>query len=132
MPSRIANITVDCADPWLLANFWSDVLGLPVHPDSEPSDDDVGIPLDGTGRELLFQRVPESKSVKNRLHLCLEPGQLREQEVDRLIERGAVLLADHRNPDGTGWAVLTDVEGNEFCVLRSAAERAAAHQPASA
>jgi predicted enzyme related to lactoylglutathione lyase len=63
--------------------------------------------------------------VKNRLHLCLQPDIPRDEEVERLLGLGATLADDRRNADGTGWAVLTDPEGNEFCVLRSAAERAA-------
>ena len=47
----------------------------------------------------------------------------RDDEVTRLLELGATLIDDRRNPDGTGWAVLGDPEGNEFCVERSAAER---------
>jgi predicted enzyme related to lactoylglutathione lyase len=120
--SRLKNISVDCADPYVLAHFWSDVLGMPVHPDDKPGDDEVGIPLDD-GRELLFLKVPEPKSVKNRMHLCVEAQQARDDEVERLLERGATVVADRRNADGTGWAVLGDPEGNEFCVLRGAAER---------
>jgi predicted enzyme related to lactoylglutathione lyase len=74
---------------------------------------------------MLFQRVPESKTVKNRVHLDLEPSIARDEEVERILALGATMDADRRNPDGTGWAVLLDPEGNEFCVLRSAAERKA-------
>jgi hypothetical protein len=77
------------------------------------------------GPWLLFVRVDEPKQVKNRVHLDLEPDGPREAEVDRLLALGATLVADHRNPDGTGWVTLADPEGNELCVLRSAAERAA-------
>jgi len=49
----------------------------------------------------------------------------REEEVTRLLGLGATLVADHRRSDGSGWAVLADPEGNELCVERSAAERAA-------
>jgi predicted enzyme related to lactoylglutathione lyase len=122
MTSRILNTTVDSADPYRLAEFWSQVLGLPVDPENEPGDDEVGIPL-GDDRELLFLQVPEPKTVKNRMHLCLQPDQLRDAEVDRLLALGATMYDDRRNPDGTGWAVLADPEGNEFCVLRSASER---------
>jgi predicted enzyme related to lactoylglutathione lyase len=122
MTSVIRNISVDCADPYALARFWSEVLGVPVHPDDEPGDDEVGIPLDD-GRELLFLKVPEPKAVKNRLHLCLEARESRDREVERLLERGASMTDDRRNDDGSGWAVLADPEGNEFCVLRGAAER---------
>ncbi len=69
--------------------------------------------------------MPEPKSVKNRVHLDLMPiDHSRDEEVERLLALGATLVADHRRPDGTGWAVLTDPESNEFCVERSAAERA--------
>ena len=82
--------------------------------------------LPAGGPEVLFLAVPEGKSVKNRLHLDLEPAdRTRDEEVERLLAVGAVHVADQRRPDGTGWVVLADPEGNEFCVLRSAAERAA-------
>jgi hypothetical protein len=94
MASLIQNITVDCADPFTLAQFWSAVLNLPVDPENEAGDDEVGIPLDEHGRELLFIKVPEPKTVKNRLHLCLEPLQPREVEVERLA--GSRSLTDGR------------------------------------
>jgi predicted enzyme related to lactoylglutathione lyase len=59
------------------------------------------------------------------MHVCLQPGQPRDREVDRLLGIGATMVDDRRQPDGRGWAVLADPEGNEFCVLRSAAERQA-------
>ncbi|QPP09938.1 VOC family protein [Streptomyces bathyalis] len=124
MTSNLRNISVDCANPYALARFWSEVLGIPVHPDDEPGDDEVGIPLDGGGT-LLFLKVPESKAGKNRLHLCVEAQVSRDREVERLLQRGATMFDDRRAEDGTGWAVLADPEGNEFCVLRSAAEREA-------
>ena len=74
---------------------------------------------------MLFIEVPEPKTVKNRLHLDLVPvDRPRDAEVARLTALGAILVTDHRRPDGTGWVTLADPEGNEFCVLRSAAERA--------
>ncbi len=124
MSSSILNISVDCIDAYPLAQFWSQALDRPLGSDDEPDDDEVAVIL-ADGRELLFLQVPEPKATKNRLHLCLQPDQPREAEVERLFELGATLHDDHRNPDGTGWAVLLDPEGNEFCVLRSAAERAA-------
>ncbi|GAB2465313.1 VOC family protein [Jatrophihabitans fulvus] len=124
MPSHIENTCLDCADPWALAQFWSAALGRPVDPQNEPSDDEVGIPLEHGG-ELIMLKVPESKTVKNRMHLCLSPdGVTRDEEAERLRGLGAGVVADHRRPDGSGWWVLSDPEGNEFCVLRSAAERA--------
>ncbi|MEV6904541.1 VOC family protein [Amycolatopsis sp. NPDC051372] len=123
MPSIVENTTFDCADPYALAQFWSGVLGRPVAEEDEPGDPEVGIELDHGGT-LLFIRVPETKTVKNRIHLCLTPEGPRDAEVERLLVAGATMFDDQRNADGTGWAVLHDPEGNEFCVLRSKAEKA--------
>ncbi|MEU6551230.1 VOC family protein [Streptomyces sp. NPDC046915] len=121
MTSKIRHITVDCADAYALATFWSQVLELPVHDDDHPGDPEALI--EGAG--LLFVTVPEAKTVKNRVHLDLQPqDRTRDEEVQRLLALGATLVADHRRPDGTGWALLADPEGNEFCVERSAGERA--------
>ncbi|MBV9872577.1 MAG: VOC family protein [Frankiaceae bacterium] len=127
MASSIVNIVMDCENPWELAQFWSMVLDRPVHPDNEPSDEIVGIVIDPqTGGELEFQRVAERKITKNRQHICLWPDdRSRDEEVDRLLAAGAALVQDHRQPDGLGWVVLADPAGNEFCILRSQAERAA-------
>ena len=124
MPSSVLHVSVDCADPYKLCQFWSEVTGKPIPDEDQPGNDEVGFDL-GNGTSLLFLRVPEPKTVKNRLHLCLQPDIPRDEEVERILALGATLVADRRNPDGTGWAVLADPEGNEFCVLRSAAERAA-------
>ncbi|HEV8172772.1 MAG TPA: VOC family protein [Actinoplanes sp.] len=80
----------------------------------------------GAGRrtELLFIRVPKVKTLKNRVHVDLQPDTTPNDEVDRLTRLGARLIDDQRRPDGTGWVVLADPAGNEFCVERSAAERA--------
>lgn len=124
MVSVVQNIAVDCADAYELARFWSEVLGSPLHPDDGPGDPEVDVMLP-EGPLLHFNRVPEPKTVKNRLHLCLRPKTTREEEVGRLLDLGATLVADRREPDGAGWAVLADPEGNEFCVLRSESDRAA-------
>ena len=126
MPSTIATITVDCRDPYLLARFWADVLGYIDHPENPNAPDDSEAYLidpRGLHSALLFIPVPEAKSFKNRVHLDLRPSVLRDDEVQRVIALGGTLVADHRTPDGGGWAVLADPEGNEFCVERSAAER---------
>jgi len=125
MVSVLQNVAVDCADAYQLARFWSEVTGSPLHPEDRPGDPEVQVLLP-EGPVLYFNQVPEPKTTKNRLHLCLRPDTSRDQEVQRLLTLGATLLTDRRNPDGTGWAVLADPEGNEFCVLRSASERAAA------
>ena len=115
-------MTIDCSDAYALGSFWSEVLGLSLHQDDKPGDEEALIEDAG----LLFVTVPEVKSQKNRIHFDLQPqDRTREEEVERLLALGAVLVDDHRKPDGTGWAVLADPEGNEFCVERSAGERAA-------
>lgn len=82
------------------------------HPD-DPYDKDSGT---GRGRRLLFQRVPEAKSVKNRLHLDLHAAAgERKAEVERLRGLGASVLRHVKEPGGE-WTVMADPEGNEFCV----------------
>jgi hypothetical protein len=122
--ARVRSVTFDSDDPYTIAGWWSEALGAPRYEDDHPGDPEAAV-LMPTGPQLLFERVPESKTVKNRVHLDLEPDGPRDHEVDRLLDLGATMIADRREPDGTGWAVLADPEGNEFCVLRSAAERAA-------
>ncbi|KAA5837272.1 VOC family protein [Saccharopolyspora hirsuta] len=124
MVSTLQNVAIDCADAYGLARFWSEVTGRPLHPESRPGDPETEVLL-AEGPVLHFNQVPEPKTGKNRLHLCLRPEISREQEVERLLGIGATLVADLRNADGSGWAVLADPEGNEFCVLRSESERAA-------
>lgn len=125
MSARINNICIDCHDTYALAGFWAQVFDCPRQPDDHPGDPEAML-LPPGGPEVLFLAVPEGKSVKNRLHLDLQPvDRTRDEEVARLLAVGAVQVDDQRRPDGTGWVVLADPEGNEFCVLRSAAERAA-------
>jgi predicted enzyme related to lactoylglutathione lyase len=123
MVSFIRNVSFDCPEPYLLARFWSEVVGHPMDPDSEPGDPEIVIEPPG-GPRLYFQAVPEEKVVKNRVHVCLQPDDRdRDAEVGRLLALGATISNDHRVPDGGGWVVLLDPAGNEFCVTRSAAER---------
>jgi predicted enzyme related to lactoylglutathione lyase len=131
MTSALYNVAFDCADPYALATFWSQVVGRPLDHDDHPGDPVASIELP-SGANLYFARVPEPKTVKNRVHVCLRPDDTRDQEVDRLVVLGATIVADRREPDGAGWVVFADPEGNEFCVLRSAAERAAMDRAASA
>lgn len=80
---------------------------------------------DGITR-LLFIEVPEAKEIKNRVHLDLRPTDVtRDAEIERVLALGATEVDDRRLPDGRGWMVLADPEGNEFCILRSEAEAAA-------
>jgi catechol 2,3-dioxygenase-like lactoylglutathione lyase family enzyme len=128
MTARIRHITVDCSDPYRLAQFWSAVTGWGEDPENGNAPDDPEALLvspDPGAPGLLFIKVPEAKAVKNRVHLDVVPeDRTRDEEVERLLASGATLIADQRKPDGRGWAVLADPEGNEFCVERSAAERA--------
>ncbi|MGP4083556.1 VOC family protein [Streptomyces sp. KR55] len=82
------------------------------HPE-DPVEEESGT---GLGRRLLFQRVPEPKSGKNRLHLDLHPARgQRADEVERLRGLGASVLREVKEPSGE-WVVMQDPEGNEFCV----------------
>ncbi len=122
--SAVYNIAIDCADAFNLASFWSKVTGNPVDREDSPGDPVVNVQL-APELNLYFAQVPEPKVGKNRVHLCLRPDHQRDDEVERILGLGATIFADRRNPDGTGWVVFADPEGNEFCLLRSAAERAA-------
>ncbi|MFG2130011.1 VOC family protein [Streptomyces sp. NPDC048751] len=120
MTSAIRHMTIHCADAYALATFWSQVLGQPLHEDDHPGDEETLI--EGAG--VLFVTVPDSKGVKSRIHVDLQPqDRTRDEEVARLLALGATQVRDQRRPDGTGWVVLADPEGNEFCVERSAGER---------
>lgn len=119
MTSRVSQLTFDCADPHRLAEFWCAVLGFVVL-----GSDDEGVKIgqsDPTQNksslpELLFLRVPEGKTVKNRLHLDINPvGIDQADEVSRLLELGARRVDISQGE--VSWVVLADLEGNEFCVL---------------
>jgi catechol 2,3-dioxygenase-like lactoylglutathione lyase family enzyme len=128
MTMRVRNITFDCHDPLALVDFWRGITGYVEDPENrnEPGDPE-GLLVSPGQPNLLFIKVPESKAVKNRVHLDLTPiERTRDEEVARLVGLGASLVDDHRLSDGTGWVVFADPEGNEFCVERSAAERAQA------
>jgi hypothetical protein len=119
MASRASNVCIDAADPWAQTQWWSQVLEdfrLPEDDDQQQDDDECGL-VGPDDRYLLFLRVPEGKTVKNRMHLCLRPtDRSRDEEVERILALGATMYDDRRDGD-RGWAVLADPEGNEFCVL---------------
>ncbi len=119
--SRLKDICVDCADPWTLGHWWADVLGYRVRPHSaedlaelrkagiDGPEGDLAIavdPIDEPGPTFWFNRVPEVKRAKNRVHVDVHG------DVDDLLRRGATLLAREER-----WTVLADPEGNEFCVF---------------
>lgn len=123
MTSLIRHTTIDCTDAYRLASFWAQVLDGTLAGDDLPGDPEATVTA--TNGTLLFVTVPDAKAGKNRVHLDLQPqDRSRDEEVERLLALGAPLVADHRRADGAGWVTLADIEGNEFCVERSAAERA--------
>jgi catechol 2,3-dioxygenase-like lactoylglutathione lyase family enzyme len=122
---RLRHVTIDCADPYALATFWSSVTGWPLSDEDEPGDPEALVEAPPPVPGLLFVRVPEGKTVKNRIHFDWEPTErTRDEEVARVEGLGATVYEDHRLPDGRGWVTMLDPEGNEFCVERSTAERA--------
>lgn len=141
MTGKIGNITFDCANPRVLSHFWADVLGYP-RSDYPPelaeavlsaggTQDDLdarGIAEDptGGGQRLFFQRVPEGKTVKNRVHLDISstpgrrptPEEL-DAERDRIVALGATQVRFHEGawgPFPERHYVMQDPEGNEFCI----------------
>jgi hypothetical protein len=139
---RQVQITFDCAEPERVARFWCEVLGyvVPAPPEGFATWDEYERTLPperqgasfacvdptGVGPRLYFQRVPEGKVVKNRVHLDVRAGTglvgderlaTLQAECDRLVALGAVrqqvLLADEENES---CIVMRDVEGNEFCL----------------
>ena len=112
-------MTVDSADPYELATFWSKVTGWPISDLDAPGDDEVLVEAPAPVPGLLFVRVAEAKAVKNRVHFDWEPVERsRDEEVERVIGLGARLYEDHRGPQGRGWVTLLDPERNEFCIER--------------
>ena len=123
MASKFTELAIDCADPDVLARFWCSVLNYEVQ------DEDDGFVAIGPaaipGGEnhlgpvppmLTFAHVPEGKTVKNRVHLDVNPtDRSQDEEIARLIGLGATVVNDNR-PE-FGWVTLADPEGNEFDVL---------------
>ena len=141
---REVQVTFDCADPGALSAFWREVLGYPEEPPPAPFTtwtealDAWGIPEehrndygaistpDKSGPRLFFQKVPEGKTVKNRVHLDVRaaPGlegdermAALEAEAARLVGLGARRLERHEPGGvGAGHIIMADPEGNEFCL----------------
>ena len=136
-------VVIDCADPAALSRFWASALGyklqdppagsetwsdwLAAHGVPEERGNDASAVVDpgGTGPRIYFQRVPESKTVKNRLHLDLNFGggrdadeterrQRLQAEAERLVACGASLVAARESDLGEYCIAMCDPEGNEF------------------
>jgi hypothetical protein len=142
MATRV-QITFDARDPQALGEFWADVLGYVMQPPPEGFDSWAdalaawGVPEDernsayaildpdGAGPRLFFQKVPEAKTAKNRVHLDVtvtrrgDPIEERRKAVDsavaRVESRGAT-RGERFDRDNEYWVVMADPEGNEFCV----------------
>jgi Glyoxalase-like domain len=122
--SKFTELEIDCADPGGLARFWCAVLDYEVqHEDGEIVT--IGSPAVRDGQDrlgpvpptLTFARVPEGKTIKNRVHIDVSPA---DREQDEEVRRLLGLGARHADVGQTGeesWIVLADPEGNEFCVL---------------
>jgi len=120
MTIRVQCMAIDSNDPDKLARFWADVLGWRrtyEEVDEVVLEPPAGSPEDGVAPDLIFLRVPEEKSVKNRLHLDLRPDD-QDAEVRRVEGLGARRVSVGQGDDVT-WVVLADPEGNEFCILRA-------------
>ena len=123
-PLEIHEITFDALNPYAAAQFWSELLGRRIRSGDSDADESVLVEPTPGQPGLLFMRVPQGKTTKNRVHLDLWPTHtVRDAQIARALNLGAVLIADMRRSDGSGWAVLRDREGNEFCIGSSAAER---------
>jgi predicted enzyme related to lactoylglutathione lyase len=119
MTLRVQCLNIDSRDPKRIAEFWAAVLGWRrTHddPDEVVLEPPAGTPEDGVVPDILFARVPEEKTVKNRLHLDLRPDD-QAAEVERLEKLGARRVSVGQGDD-VSWVVLADPDGNEFCVLR--------------
>jgi hypothetical protein len=127
-------VTFDCADPGRLATFWAEALGYVLNPPPEGHESwpafltAIGVPEsewnsrsaivdpDGRGPRLFFQRVPEPKAVKNRVHLDLNVGpDAVDAAVERLVAAGATRVGEVAEM-GQRWVMMTDPEGNELCL----------------
>jgi predicted enzyme related to lactoylglutathione lyase len=119
MSLRIQCLSIDTHDPAKIADFWEAALGWTrtlEEPDEVVLEPPAGSPEDGIVPDLLFLRVPEGKTVKNRLHLDLRPDD-QATEVERLEGLGAERVSVGQGSD-VSWIVLADPDGNEFCVLQ--------------
>ena len=108
--------------PPSLGRWWAELLGWRItyeEPDEVVLEPPAGSPEDGVSPDLLFLKVPEPKTVKDRLHIDLRP-QDQAAEVARAEALGTrrVEIGQSDDPD-TSWVVLADPEGNEFCILRA-------------
>jgi predicted enzyme related to lactoylglutathione lyase len=116
--SRLRDLCFDCTDPQRVAHFWADVLGYTLRPPTaeNTTDDSVAIIPPEGGLRIWFSRVPESKVVKNRVHIDINMPD--DAEMQRLQRLGARVLQEIHDANGRlKWTVMADPEGNEFCAF---------------
>ena len=123
---RLQCLTVDAHNPKALAEFWAEVLGWSIGEDGDEIgwwiERELADPKKTGFPDILFLKVPDSKIVKNRLHLDLRPDD-QVAEVARLEKLGAKKIEIGQSADSdTTWVVMADPEGNEFCILRERKE----------
>lgn len=117
MTGRVG-LVLDCEDPDRLAPFWAAALRYTVL--GGEGNYVMLVPEDGVGPQLLLQRVPETKSVKNRMHFDVHVPDI-EAEAARLVELGAARVeAQALEEHGMHWILMHDPDGNEFCICDAA------------
>jgi predicted enzyme related to lactoylglutathione lyase len=114
MNLNMGGITIDCAEPRTLAEFWKQALDLEVVFDADGFYIQMRFRANPSQPYFSLQKVPEAKAGKNRVHVDFATDDL-DGEVARLVSLGAVVGDKHEMP-GLTWTVLHDPEGNEFCV----------------
>jgi hypothetical protein len=107
-------VTFDCADAAALAQFWADVLGRQVAGDPS-AEHAVLLPGDTSAPRITFNKVPEPKTVKNRVHLDVMSDAF-DAETERMLSLGAQKLREFQT-DKSRWTTFTDIEGNEFDLI---------------
>jgi len=127
MGARFTELVIDCKDPNRVAEFWAAVLGYEVIDRGPNGEVEIGYPRGSKGDAsgaptLVFVPVPEDKTVKNRIHIDVNPTETdQSNELRRLIRLGARRVDVGQSQD-VSWIVLADVEDNEFCLLRRRVE----------
>jgi predicted enzyme related to lactoylglutathione lyase len=118
MTLRLAHVVFDCDDVLAVARFWSTALRQPIDPDPSEFFATIGAAdRDDEAPAWFFAKVPETRTVKNRVHVDLVADDV-ESEIARLADLGAKRVAD-KDEWGHKWTVLQDPEGNEFCVAQA-------------
>jgi len=107
-------LVIDTVDPAGISPFWCALLG--VRERGWFGEDYLMLERDDRTPGIAFQRVPEAKAVKNRLHVDVYVDDV-EAAVERILELGGSIASEPRELDGYRWRVMADPEGNEFCVV---------------